>query len=141
MMEQFSAYGHAIVAMAAVGMMHMIMGPLSAMKKTKLGLAPGATPEQDYDSATYRWHRAYGNLSETVGTFVAVTVAAMLAGANPFWVNLLAAVFFLSRIVMAVVHIKGIGGADMSVRSFTYVAGWAMCLILGLMAIVNGFAG
>ncbi|MFK7938958.1 MAG: MAPEG family protein [Roseovarius sp.] len=140
-MTGFEAYGHAIVAMAAVGMMQMVMSPLSAMKKTALGLAPGATPEQDYSSATYRWHRAYGNLAETVGAFVAVTLAAILAGASPFWVNLLASLFLLSRVVMAVVHIKGIGGADMSLRSFAYVAGWAMCIGLGLMAIFNALAG
>lgn len=140
-MEQFAAYGHALVAMAGLGLMQMIMSPLSAMKKTKLGLAPGAAPEADYASATYRWHRAYGNLAETTGAFVAVTLAAILAGSSPFWVNLLASLFLLSRVVMAVVHINGIGKADMSLRSFAYVAGWAMCIGLALMAIVNAFAG
>lgn len=140
-MDIFEPYSHAIVAMAGLGIMQLIMSPLSAMQKTKLGLAPGATPEQDYGSATYRWHRAYGNLAETVGAFVAVTLAAILAGASPFWVNVLASLFLVSRVVMAVVHIKGIGGADQSVRSFAYVFGWAMCIALGVMAIVNAFAG
>ncbi len=139
-MSGFAEYGHAIVAMAGLGMMQMVMSPLSAMKKTALGLAPGATPEQDYSSATYRWHRAYSNLAETVGAFVAVTAACILAGANPFWVNLLASLFLVLRIGLAVVHVKGIGKPDMSVRSFTYVAGWAVCLILGVMAICAAFA-
>lgn len=140
-MEQFSLYGHAIVAMAAIGAMQLIMSPLSAMQKTKLGLAPGANPEQEYGSATYRWHRAYGNLAETVGAFVAVTVAAMLAGASPFWVNLLASVFLISRIVMAVVHVKGIGKPDGGARSIAYVVGWAACIGLALLAVFNAFAG
>lgn len=139
-MEQFAEYGHAIVAMAGTAVFGLLMSPLSAIKKQKLGLAPGCSPEADYSTQVYRWHRAYLNLAETMGYFVAVTVAAILAGANPFWVNLLASVFFISRIILAVVHIKGIGKPNMSVRSFTYVAGWLMCLILALMAIVGAFS-
>jgi len=140
-MEAFAAYSHAIVAMAATAVMLLIMSPLSAMKKTKLGLAPGATPEQDYGNSCYRWHRAYSNLTENMGTFAAVTVAAILAGANPFWVNLLASLFLVARLVLAVVHINGIGKPDMSIRSFAYVAGWLMCLILAGMAIFAAICG
>ncbi|MDF1671742.1 MAG: MAPEG family protein [Roseovarius sp.] len=140
-MDAFAAYSHAIVAMAATAVMLLIMGPLSAMKKTKLGLAPGATPEADYGSRCYRWHRAFGNLSESIGPFVAVTLAAILAGANPFWVNLLASLFLVARLVLAVVHVNGIGKPDMSVRSYAYVAGLLMCLILAGMAIVAAICG
>ena len=138
-MEQFAEYGHAIAAMAGVGLLILLLSPLSALKKQKLGLAPGATPEQDYGLAAYRWHRCYGNLAESVGTFVAVTAAAILAGANPAWVNWLASIFLLIRIGLVFVHIQGIGKPDMSVRSFTYVAGWLICVILALMAIVAVF--
>lgn len=140
-MEPFAAYGHAIVAMAGVAILTLILSPLSAMKKTAKGLAPGSQPEADYSDACYRWHRTYANLAENVGTFAAVTVAAMLAGANPYWVNLLAAAFLVIRLVLAFVHIKGIGKPDMSVRSFIYVAGWLVCLVLAIMAILAAFAG
>ena len=140
-MDSFAQYGHAIVAMAGLAIFQLILSPLSAMQKTKLGLAPGAQPEPDYANATYRWHRAYGNLAESVGPFVAVTAAAMLAGASPFWVNVLASAFLVMRIALAVVHIKGIGKPDMSVRSFTYVAGWLICLVLAVMAILGVFNG
>lgn len=134
-MEQFAAYGHAIVAMAGTAVLGLLLSPLSAMKKSAIGLAPGSQPDADYTSSVYRWHRAYGNLAETMGYFVACAVAAILAGASPFWVNLFASVFFLSRLVLMVVHIKGIGKPDMSVRSFTYVAGWLMCLLLAISAV------
>ncbi len=138
-MEQFAAYGHAIVAMAGMAIFGLFLSPLSAMRKSKLGLAPGAEPTADYTSEVYRWHRAYGNLAETMGFFVACTMAAILAGANPFWVNLLASIFFISRVVLAVVHIGGIGKPDMSARSFIYVAGWLACVLLALMAIFSVF--
>lgn len=134
-MEQFQAYGHAIVAMAGTGIFGLLISPLSALRKTAVDLAPGAEPAQDYSSEVYRWHRAYQNLAETMGFFVACTVAAILAGASPFWVNLFASVFFVSRLVVAFVHIKGIGKPNAGTRSFIYVAGWLMCLLMALMAI------
>ncbi len=140
-MDGFMEYGHALVAMAGVAILALVLSPLSAMKKTAKGLAPGSQPEPDYNDACYRWHRTYANLTESIGTFVAVTVVAMLAGVSPFWVNLLASAFLIIRIVLAVVHIKGIGGPDMSVRSFTYVAGWLVCLVLAIMTILGVFAG
>ncbi len=138
-MEQFGSYGHAIFAMAATAGFGLILSPLSGMRKAALGLEPGAEPKADYSTAVYRWHRAYCNLSETIGFFVAVTLAAILAGANPFWVNTFAALFFVSRLVLAFVHIKGIGKSDMGARSFTYVAGWFFCMMLAGMAIVSVF--
>ncbi|MFD1158266.1 MAPEG family protein [Roseovarius aestuarii] len=134
-MEHFATYGHAIVAMAATAIFGLLLSPLSAMRKSAIGLAPGCEPEADYSSSVYRWHRAYANLSETIGFFVACVAAAILAGASPFWVNLFASIFFVSRLVLAVIHIGGIGKPDMSARSFLYVAGWLMCVLLAIMAI------
>ena len=134
-MEQFAAYGHAIVAMAATAIFGLLLSPLSALRKSSIGLAPGCQPEADYTSSVYRWHRTYGNLAETMGYFVACTAAAILAGASPFWVNLFASIFFVSRLVLAFVHIKGLGKPDMGLRSYTYVVGWLMCVLLALMAI------
>ena len=138
-MEQFAAYGHAIVALAGTAIFGLVLSPLSAMRKSAIGLAPGCQPEADYTSAVYRWHRAYSNLAETMGYFAACVLAAILAGASPFWVNLFASIFFISRVALAVVHIKGIGKPDMSVRSYLYVAGWLCCLLLALMAIFAVF--
>lgn len=140
-MEQFAAYGHAIVSLAGISLLILLLSPVSAMRKTSTGLAPGAQPEADYANATYRWHRCYANLTETVGVFAAVTVAAILAGASPFWVNLLASVFVLVRIALAFIHIRGIGKPNMSVRSYTYVIGWLICILLAVMAIYEVFKG
>ena len=134
-MEGFADYGHAIIAMAAVAVFQLLLSPLSALRKTSAGVVPGAQPPADYADACYRWDRAYGNLTENMGPFVAVTVAAILAGAAPFWVNLFAALFLMARLVVAAVHVTGMGKPERSVRSFTYVAGWLMCLSLAYLAI------
>ncbi len=126
--------------MALIGLLALILSPMSAMRKQAAGLAPGATPPEDYADATYRWHRAYANLTEATGSFALVTLAAILAGAAPFWVNLFATVFLVARLVMLVIHLRG-GKPHMGARSIVYVLGWVMCILLAIFAIVAAFGG
>ncbi len=140
-MDVFAPYGHAIVAMALIGLFGLVMGPLVGRQKAMQGLPPGATPQADYSASAYRWHRAYLNLTESMGFFIAVTLAAILAGASPFWVNLLASVFLVARIAMTVIHVGGLGRADMSLRSVAFGAGLFACVILAMLAIAGVFFG
>ena len=134
-MEIFSPYGHAIVALALMVLVWAVMNPLGALKKQQAGTTAGGIPETDYASPAYRWHRAYSNLTETMPFFATAVFTAILAGASPFWVNLHASVFFVSRIAVAYVHIKGIGKPGGGLRSQLFVVGWAICIILAIMAI------
>ncbi|RKF15006.1 MAPEG family protein [Roseovarius spongiae] len=138
-MEAFAAYGHAIVAMAGLAFLTLLLSPLTAVRKTAAGLAPGAQPDASYASPIYRLHRAHGNLTEATGSFALVTVAAILAGASPLWVNWLASLYLVSRVVLAVVHVAGLGRPDMSLRSVVYVFGWVISMVLAVMAIVAAF--
>ena len=134
-MEQFAEYGHAIVAMAVTAMFGLLVNPLSAVAKLNKGMVSGATPSEDYADKTYRFNRAYLNLTEIMGFFVAVTVAAILAGASPSWVNWLASIFFLARVLHFVVHYGGIGPMNFGPRTIIFTIGWACCLIMGVLAI------
>ena len=134
-MEQFAQYGHAIVSMVGVAIFGLLVNPLTATKKMGQGLAAGGTPKGDYDDPVYRLNRAYLNLTEIMGFFVACVVGAILAGVSPFWVNLLASIFLISRIVLFFVHTRAIGPMNFGPRTFTFVIGWACCLILALMTI------
>ncbi len=138
-MEQFAAYGHAIVSLALVAVITLVLAPISAAEKAKLGLTAGAMPEPDYSSKAYRCWRAHLNATETIGTFAAVTVAAILAGAAPFWVNLFASLFFVARLVHAVVHVKGIGAEAAGIRTISFVFGTGMCFLLAVLAILAVF--
>lgn len=139
-MEQFSAYGHALVSLAVVAIFAMMFGPMSAMRKQAAGLDAGATPAADYTDPAFRLHRAYMNLTENYGLFAGVTMAAILAGVSPFWVNLLATIFLVSRLVVAFVHIKGIGRQHVGPRSFIYVTGWLANIVMAVLTIVAVFA-
>lgn len=134
-MDTFAEYGHAIASLALFTIMVMVMSPISSLRKSGAGLAAGATPENAYDDPVYRWNRAYLNACEAIGAFAACTAAAILSGASPFWVNLFASVFLLSRLVHAFVHVRGIGAMNQGPRTFAYVVGWACCLALSVLAV------
>lgn len=138
-MEIFEPYGHAIVVLALIGAMGLVMSPVVGARKAAAGLAPGADPEADYGSSVYRWHRAHQNLVEDTAFFVSVTVAAILAGASPLWVNVLASVFLLARVLMLIVHVRGIGRANAGPRSIVFGLGMASCAGLALLAIAEVF--
>lgn len=138
-MEAFSDYTHAIASLALLSLILLVMSPLSALKKQAAGLAPGGTPTESYDDAAYRFNRAYLNGVETLPVFLTVTVLAMLTGVSPFWVNLLASLALVSRVVMLVVHIRGVGTPFTGARTFAYVGGWACMLVTGVLALVAAF--
>ncbi|MDP5215633.1 MAPEG family protein [Ruegeria sp. 2205SS24-7] len=138
-METTLLYSHAIASLVIFTLIILVMSPFTALAKQAKGLAPGATPEQDYDDRAYRMNRAYLNCTETLPAFLTVVVAAILTGASPFWVNLLASLALVARILMLVIHVQGLGGPNMSLRSFAYVGGWLCMILIGLLALVALF--
>ncbi|GLQ34777.1 hypothetical protein GCM10007939_10600 [Amylibacter marinus] len=136
-MEHFAQYNHAIFALGAFVLIVMILNPLSANIKTNEGVESGAMPPADYSSKSYRWSRAYMNAMEVSGPFVGATVAAILAGGSPLWVNLLASVFLVSRLIMAYVHIKGIGHKNMGPRTMIFALGMFCICGLALIAMIG----
>ena len=139
-MEDFAAYGLALVSLAAVGILGLLLSPLSALKKQAAGMTTGASPAPDYADPAYRWNRAHMNLTETYGYFAGITVAAMLAGVSPIWVNLIAAVFLVTRVLVAVVHVMGIGQPANGPRTIIYVLGWFAALALAVLTVVAIYA-
>ncbi|WP_232829313.1 MAPEG family protein [Tropicimonas sp. IMCC34043] len=133
------AYSLSIAALVIYALLVQVLSPMEGMSKARSGLVSGATPAPDYGSVVYRIHRAYQNSVDNVGTFTAVVMAAILAGAPPFWVNLLAVIAVLARIGMVVVHVRGIGRAENGPRSMLYALGVLMTILIGLLALVALF--
>lgn len=138
-MDAFAAYSHALAALVIFTLIILVLSPFSALAKQKAGLAPGATPREDYADKAYRLNRAYLNGCETLPAFLTVTLAAILAGAAPFWVNLLASLVLVSRMVMIVIHLRGAGKPHGGLRSVFYVIGWACMGGLGLLTLAAVF--
>ncbi|WP_158968381.1 MAPEG family protein [Chachezhania sediminis] len=139
-MEQFAAYSHALAAMGLFALIILLLGPASAMPKSKAGIPAGGTPVESYDNPSYRLHRAYMNSVEIGVSFAMATTAAMLTGASPGWVNLLASAFVGLRLLHTVIHVTGIGGENMGLRSVIFTLGWACCVILAMMAVIGAFS-
>lgn len=138
-MEAYAQYSHAIAALVIFTLVVLFMSPFSALAKQGKGLPPGATPDQDYGDKAYRLNRAYLNGTETLPAFLTVTLAAILLGASPVWVNWLASIALVARLAMLVVHLRGIGKPHSGVRSVLYVVGWACMVVLGVLALVAAF--
>ncbi len=135
----FEEYGHAVASLALWAVIMLSLSPISVQARTEAARAECGRPKRDYDDRGYRADRALMNAVEATGPFVAATLAAMFAGASPFWVNLLASVALVARIVMLVIHLRGIGKPNAGPRSIFYVLGWACMFILGLIALVAAF--
>lgn len=138
-MEVFADYGHAVASVMVFTLVVLFLAPFTALAKAGKGLAPGATPDQDYGDKAYRLNRAYLNGTETLPAYAAVVVAAILMGASPFWVNLLASIALLARLVMLFVHLRGIGQPNNGLRSILYVVSWVCMFVMGIMALVAAF--
>lgn len=135
-MENFVAYGHAIVSIALWSMLCLVLGMVATRGKTPDNTTESGLPKRDYSSVAYRRGRAQANAIEMSGPFIGATVAAILAGADPFWVNTLASVFLVSRVAMAVVHI---GTENQAARSGTWMVGLICVVSLVVMAVRAAF--
>lgn len=131
-MEIFAAYSHTIVSLALWSVLIMVLGALSTVGRSAENRCDCGKPRRDYGDAVYRRERAFMNAIETSGPFIAASVAAMLAGASPFWVNVLASVFVVARLAMAVVHIRT---TNQPMRSAFFGIGLFCVLGLAVIAI------
>lgn len=131
-MDAFAAYNHALLALAIWALLSIVLSGLSTVGRTPENRSDCGKPIRDYASVSYRRERAFANAVEVSGPFIAATLAAILAGASPFMVNLLASVFVVSRIAMAVVYIRT---ENQPLRSITFLIGWVCMIGLAITAI------
>jgi uncharacterized MAPEG superfamily protein len=127
----FDAYATALGSVALWGVVVFVLSIASVVGKPKAKCACGQ-PARDYADPAYRRHRAFQNALEASPFFLGAVLAAVLLGASPFWVNLLAAAFLLARIGAAAVHA---GTTIEPLRSLFWVAGVLCCLGLAILAV------
>lgn len=133
MTEVLAPYAHAIASLSLWALIMVVLSMLSVKGRTDAHRCDCGQPKRDYDDPVYRRGRAFANAIETSGPFIAATVAAILSGAPAFWVNLLASVFVVARIAMAVVHIRT---TNQPARSAFFAVGLFCVIFLGVMAFV-----
>ena len=132
----FAAYGHALASLAGWALLVLVVIVLTVVNRPR-ERTPSGHAVRDYTDRGYRASRALGNALEVSGPFVAATVAAILVGAPPFWVNLLASVFLAARVAMVAVHV---GTENQPARSAAWAVGLVCVIGLAIMALVGAFA-
>lgn len=124
-MEIFTPYAHALTALALWPILSIVLGMVATTGKTPDNTCACGNPKRNYDDPAYRRSRAFANAMEMSGPFIAATLAAILAGGDPFWVNTFASVFLASRVVTAAIHI---GSTIQPLRSAAWMVG-LICVI------------
>lgn len=135
-MEAFDAYSHALASLAGFSLLMFILAGASTMGRSAENRCACGAVKRDYADPAYRRGRALANAVESVGPFIGALLAAILVGASPFWVNLFASVFFLSRIAMAIVHI---GTEIQWLRSTFWGIATLSMIALGVMGVWGAF--
>ncbi|MCR8826464.1 MAPEG family protein [Pseudosulfitobacter koreensis] len=129
-------YAHAIASLGGYAILMFVLTALSAAGRSDDERALCGQVKRDYANPTYRKARAHANAVESAGPFIAAVLAAILMGANPFWVNLFASVFLAARVVMAFVHI---GTTNQPMRSLFWSISMLCVLAMAVMAIWGAF--
>lgn len=135
-MDIFDAYSHAIASLALWTLVSIILSFVAVIGKNADNTCACGHPKRDYSNVVYRRGRAFANAMEISGPFIGATVAAILIGADPVWVNTFASVFVVSRIVTAFVHI---GTTIEPLRSAAWMVGLICVISLAVMAVWAAF--
>lgn len=120
-MAAFDAYSHALAAVVLYGLLVLILGLVSTRGRTAEARAACGKPIRDYGNQWYRSERAFANAVDNAAPFMGATIVAVLVGAAPLAVNILASVFLLARVFMAYVHIQT---ENQSLRSLGFAVGF-----------------
>jgi len=138
-MDTFSDYGPALVSVILYAVVAQVLNAATGIRKGGEDIAPGASQEPDYQNASYRLDRTYMNTIEMMVFFIALVFAAILAGANPLWVNMLASAGVSLRIAANIFYIKGIGKAYGGLRTKISILASIVNLALATLAFLAIF--
>lgn len=134
-MDNVAAYSVGIISLLVFVLIVLVQSALVGACKAKAGLTPGSAPDNDYDNNLYRLNRSHQNGVEIMAAAAVALFASILVGVSSWWVNLLMGLFLVLRIVYVLVYAGNVGKPTQSVRTLVYVAGWAMPVVMCVMAI------
>lgn len=90
-------YSSAVVGFVVLGALVLVQMLVLDVAGIRAGHVPGMPVTSGHDDFLFRASRAHANTNESLATFVLLGVTAILAGANPWWTNVLVGVFVASR--------------------------------------------
>lgn len=135
-MTDFTQYSHALASLGSFALLLIVLGGLSTIGRTAENRCACGQVKRDYSDVAYRRGRAFMNAVEAAGPFIAATLAAILVGAAPFWVNLFASIFLVARVGVAAVHV---GTTHQGLRSAVWAVATLSVVALSITAILGAF--
>lgn len=90
-------YGPTILAMVLAGFLLVLQLIVADVAAIRAGHKPGHPIPADSGSFIFRAARAHANTNESISAFMLFAVAAILAGANPYWLNMLSLAYLGCR--------------------------------------------
>ncbi len=132
-MQDFASYGWALAAVALYGVMVQVLNAATGIKKGALKMVPGANHLPDFSNPAYRLDRAYLNSIEMMVFYTALVLTAIMAGADPLFVNSLAVIGLLLRFAANVLYLRGVGGHYGGVRTGLNIAAAVVNILLALL--------
>ncbi len=132
-MQDFASYGWALAAVALYAVMAQVLNAATGIRKGKLKMVPGAHHTPDFANPSYRLDRTYMNSVEMMVFYTALVITAIMAGADPLWVNLLAVLGLVFRVMANVIYLRGIGGQYGGLRTGLIVGASAVNIGLALL--------
>ncbi|MEO9943886.1 MAG: MAPEG family protein [Paraglaciecola sp.] len=135
-----SDYHIAFMMLAIISLITLIQNfltaPLSFIKEEQ---EPGMPLRFDHTKLSFRALRTYHNSAETLPALGFSLLAAVIFGANPFWVNILTGVYLFFRLSFWFVYYSGIGKVAGGPRTWAFVGGLLSNIALVVMAIYAAF--
>ncbi len=132
-MQDFASYGWALAAVALYGVMAQVLNAATGMKKGAHKMIPGESYVPDFSNPSYRLDRTYMNSIEMMVFFTALVLTAIMAGADPLWVNLLAVIGLLLRVAANTLYLSGKGGQYGGLRTGLNIGAALVNILLALL--------
>lgn len=128
---QLSDYRFALVTIA----IWIVVVQLMALWSSSAGarLKPGDRVDE---ARLQRMRRAAENASSTLASLTAAVLVAMAADASAFVVNLLTPLAAISRMILMVAHVQGIGTPSRGWRNWVVILQVVLTVAIALLALV-----
>lgn len=137
MPELVTTYDLTIISLAALAIIVLLQSFLGAVFGLVLGPSvPGEVPEGSHSNFGHRALRTYQNSVENLPAFAVAAIAAMLAGADPWTVNVLSASYVGTRVLYWAVYYGNVGAHAGGPRTLLYIIGMTLNFALAIFALL-----
>jgi len=133
MQELIVPYGSTLAAFVCLGGLFLVQALVSDVAAIRAGHVPGMPVASGHDHFLFRATRAQANTNENLGVFLLLCLSALLLGASPWWTNLLAWTFVLSRLA----HMLAYYGDQRMLRSAMFSVSLGSLIGLFVVAIAT----